>query len=210
MGRLKFFIYFILFLISKSVIAQTNIDSVGFRISFPETFHKAFVEAIYFEGIETDKFVIDDLTNYTFLWEGDSIPLIDTLPNAIYEFDVEGTYHIDLTVIKKSPVTNFTYSRTITVTAPDPIEVPNVFTPNGDNANDLFTIFYDGKTNLDITIFSRTGTQVFKTKSPTIVWDGRNSSGLEVTEGVYYYILTSDNPSIKDQKGFIHLYKGKK
>ena len=208
MGRLKFFIYFTLFFITKSVIAQTNIDTIDIRVHFPESYHKAYVQAIYVEGTDTGNFDVNDLANYTFVWEGDSIPLIDTLPNAICEFEVEGTFNIKLTVFEK-PTTTFTFSRSITVTAPDEIEVPNVFTPNDDDINDFFTVFYDGKTELEITIFSRTGTQVFKSKSPTIVWDGRNTSGSELSEGVYYYILTSENPLIPDQKGFIHLYIGK-
>ncbi len=52
--------------------------------------------------------------------------------------------------------------------------VPNVFTPNGDNVNDLFEVF--GKINgveyLEIQIFNRLGEKVFESSNHQFKWDG--------------------------------------
>lgn len=204
-------IYFTLIFITKSAIAQINdIDTIGFGVNFHESYLKAYVSAGYVKGTDTSKFEIIDTLNYTFKWAsadaGTVIPDIDTLPRAIYNFKNEGTYNVNLTVFEKTTGTTFTFNRQVVVQEPIAIEVPNVFSPNGDGINDLFKVFYDGSTELEITIFTRTGTKVFELVSPTIVWDGRNSSGSKLSKGVYYYILSSKDPLIPVHKGFIHLY----
>jgi gliding motility-associated-like protein len=207
MEKAKFLFYIALFLLTNNLTAQINIDTIDIRVRFPEIYQKAYVRALYIEGTDTSEFDIADTTNYTFKWSGDSVPANDSIPNAIYNFDKEGTYTIDLTVFEKATSTTFTFSRIIPILKPILIKVPNVFTPNNDNINDLFTAFYDGETELEMTIFSRTGVQIIKIKSPTIVWDGRNSSGTEMSEGIYYYILTSDDPNVPEKTGFVHLYR---
>ena len=200
-------IYFTLIFITKSVIAQTNIDTIGFRVNFPESYLKAYARAGYVEGTDTSAFDIADTANYTFLWAGDIAPVIDTLPHAIYNFNNVGRYEVKLTVFEKLTGFTFNFIDSVLVIKPVELNIPNVFSPNGDGINDLFKVFYDGSTELEITIFTRTGTKVFELMSPTIIWDGRNSSGSELSKGVYYYVLASKNSLIKEQTGFIHLYK---
>ena len=68
-------------------------------------------------------------------------------------------------------------------------ELPNVFTPNQDGANDLFKPFpYRFVTRIDIQIFTRWGTLVFESQDPDINWDGRDLNGNEVEEDIYFYV----------------------
>ncbi len=68
--------------------------------------------------------------------------------------------------------------------------LPNVFTPNGDGYNDKFVPFpYKYVERIDLKIFNRWGTTVFKTTNPDVNWDGKNqSNGKDCSEGVYFYI----------------------
>ncbi len=69
-------------------------------------------------------------------------------------------------------------------------ELPNVFTPNGDNVNDLFTPFspHYGVTKIDMDIYDRWGGRVFHTTDPEILWDGSDElTKLPCPDGVYYY-----------------------
>lgn len=68
--------------------------------------------------------------------------------------------------------------------------IPNVFTPNGDNKNDLLQPFpYRFIDKVNISIFNRWGQVLFETNSLDINWDGRNNeNGVECPEGVYYYV----------------------
>lgn len=67
--------------------------------------------------------------------------------------------------------------------------LPNTFTPNGDNQNDLFKPYpYRFIEEIDLKIFNRWGGLVFETTDPDILWDGRDSSGTELSDGTYFYV----------------------
>lgn len=69
--------------------------------------------------------------------------------------------------------------------------LPNVFTPNGDGANDLFGPFipYRGVDRIDLEIFNRWGQLVFISTDPDINWNGIHKDSNEpVPDGVYFYV----------------------
>lgn len=92
-------------------------------------------------------------------------------------------------------------------------ELPNVFTPNGDNKNDFVIPGpYKYIHKIDMKIYNRWGTLVFETEDPDINWNGRfMENGKILSPGVYYYIcdvyeyrLTGIETRVLT--GFIHLY----
>lgn len=90
------------------------------------------------------------------------------------------------------------------------LEMPNVFTPDGDNINDLFVpVKQNNITVKQFEIFNRWGNIMYSSSLPTIVWDGKSQSGDEASEGVYFYQLKFEDGSLKEQQkqGFIHLLR---
>jgi gliding motility-associated-like protein len=86
--------------------------------------------------------------------------------------------------------------------------IPNVFTPNGDGIHDYFEVTTDGTTVYEFNVFTRTGTQVFHSNSPRIFWDGTNSAGLDLNEGVYYFVIEEEGDSAPfSSTGFIYLFR---
>tara|TARA_B110000483_G_scaffold23610_1_gene27583 strand:- start:325 stop:1554 length:1230 start_codon:yes stop_codon:yes gene_type:complete len=77
------------------------------------------------------------------------------------------------------------------------VRKPNVFTPNGDNMNDEFTIEIPEKVEkcAELTIYNRWGQIIYFSTGNNLKWDGKNSVGSETPTGTYFYTLT-----IKDQK----------
>jgi gliding motility-associated-like protein len=66
-------------------------------------------------------------------------------------------------------------------------EVPNVFTPNGDDINDRLIAKTSGLVEkVDFKIFNRDGLLLFSTEDPEIKWDG-TYKGKIVSPGVYFY-----------------------
>lgn len=66
-------------------------------------------------------------------------------------------------------------------------EIPNVFTPNGDDINDKLIAKTSGLVErIDLKIFNRNGLLVFRTEEPKINWDG-TYKGRIVSPGVYFY-----------------------
>jgi gliding motility-associated-like protein len=92
-------------------------------------------------------------------------------------------------------------------------ELPNVFTPNGDGSNDLFTPLHPYKfvKDIDIKIYNRWGYEVFRTTDPEIGWDGKSAqTKMMCSDGVYYYVCLVNDIRLKGivprvLKGNIHL-----
>ncbi len=79
-------------------------------------------------------------------------------------------------------------------------ELPNVFTPNGDDWNQLFVPMGEtpsgdptnpkaNVSRVDMTILNRWGKTMYTTTDPEIRWDGKNQNNNEdCINGVYYYV----------------------
>ncbi len=66
--------------------------------------------------------------------------------------------------------------------------IPNSFTPNGDNRNDVFTINGTGIEELHIAIYDRWGSLVYESDQLDAAWNGRmNNTGEILPTGVYAY-----------------------
>ena len=71
------------------------------------------------------------------------------------------------------------------------IEIPNVFTPNGDGQNDQFVVSIAGKLFecIDMRIYNRWGQILFISTGNNLTWDGRNMSGEKAPQGSYFYTI---------------------
>ena len=62
---------------------------------------------------------------------------------------------------------------------PTSIIIPNVFSPNGDGQNDLFSISGTGIISVKAEIYNRWGSLMFSSQQLNEGWDGRTSAGTE-------------------------------
>ncbi|HUX96633.1 MAG TPA: gliding motility-associated C-terminal domain-containing protein [Bacteroidales bacterium] len=97
------------------------------------------------------------------------------------------------------------------------IIIPNGFSPNNDGINDVFEILGLDINNqvVELSIVNSAGTEVFYSSNRNgndnwSNWDGKNSKGVDLPEGTYYYILKLESkevPSLRPHKpsGFIVL-----
>jgi gliding motility-associated-like protein len=74
--------------------------------------------------------------------------------------------------------------------------IPNVFSPNGDLNNDLFVVQGLLGDNNKLEIYNRWGQLVYSTPNYLNNWNGKSSDGKELPEGVYYFILTTEDETI--------------
>ncbi|MDP3927800.1 MAG: gliding motility-associated C-terminal domain-containing protein [Bacteroidota bacterium] len=84
------------------------------------------------------------------------------------------------------------------VSLPDSLEypnVPNIFSPNNDGLNDFFRIegVLEQCNKTDIYVYNRWGQLYFEDHVSYFRWDGKNEAGIEAPEGVYFYILKTEN-----------------
>jgi hypothetical protein len=164
------------------------------------------------EVLFTDK----SIRGETYKWEfgDDSISLLkDPLPHIYYR---PGEYSVKLTVESAQHcIHSFSFEKV--VVDPSKLEIPNVFTPDGDGTN--FIVESTSLRTLNVEIFSRSGVLVYsfygegQRLAEWQGWDGNiHSSSRKATPGVYYYIIRArgwDDKIYDDKKyrGFFYLYR---
>jgi len=143
----------------------------------------------------------------TWLWTfGDNGT--STLQNPTHTYNTAGLFQVCLITTNGSNCSD-TVCAFVDV-KPQDIEVPNVFTPNGDNTNDLLVfgnLEYFPNTRLEV--YDRWGVLVYENSSYLNDWNGkRKGNAGDCTDGTYYYILSG--PNLKEPiTGFVSLIRGK-
>ncbi len=120
-----------------------------------------------------------------------------------------GTYTV--TLVSKRGGCIDTVRKVIVVDIPSKLDVPNVFTPNGDKNNDVFFLKTTNLTKVSALIFDRWGNKVYDLESTTgnIAWDGKNQAGMDCANGVYFYIIKAEGKDgiEYEKKGQVSLFR---
>jgi large repetitive protein len=119
--------------------------------------------------------------------------------NPIHTFPGGGAYKVTQYVFNQFGCTD-TFK--IDVSFIDGIVIPNVFTPNGDGINDVWYIPNSGMSEFQVAIYDRWGLKIFESTSDEIRWDGRSSSGIQMTDGTYYFQLKAILKSVNGNKDY--------
>jgi len=114
---------------------------------------------------------------------------------------VAGEYPVLLAVSSANGCVD-TVRSVVRIIEPGVIEMPNVFSPNGDGNNDRFTpILYNGTPAL-LEIYNRWGQEVFATRALEQGWSGGG-----VPDGTYFFIVTPDDQELKPLTGHVTLVR---
>ena len=112
---------------------------------------------------------------------------VGNLTNPVVEYNMYGDFLITLVASNAVGCSDTAYSSVSTVDTS--IEVPNVFSPNGDLINDLFIISEPSIENIKGQVYNRWGQLLHEAIGPSFFWDGISSAGLEVPAGCYFFSL---------------------
>jgi gliding motility-associated-like protein len=134
---------------------------------------------------------------------------VSTSLNPSHQFSEIGTYQITAIVEFDCYTDTITENITLfkctdTVTPILPLEFPNVISANDDGINDLFEIQNLTK-NTEVIILNRWGNVVFSSSNYQNNWDGKDTSGKELSDGVYTYKFTTETGTIGH--GFVYLVR---
>ncbi len=137
------------------------------------------------------------LNTSTYLWQ-------DGSSDSTLNVDQEGTYWVTVTDVSCSVTDTFNvFIDEIECAAV--LELPNIFTPNGDGFNDFLNpLLTEGIISLETTIYSRWGNKVFETNNLLIQWDGQ-----DVADGVYFWVATYTDihGDVYRENGSVGVYK---
>jgi gliding motility-associated-like protein len=169
-------------------------------------------------------FVNKSINATTWLWEfgdgKDSTSVMETPDPHIYY--KPGEYTFKLTATSEEGCQDTLRSDEISmkiVVEPSSIDIPNVFTPDGDGYNDWFIPEKKSMRYVNIEIFSRSGMKVYgyngegKNLKEWQGWDGNvNNSSIKASPGVYFFLIRAYgwddvNWDGKKYRGFVYLYR---
>ncbi len=147
-------------------------------------------------------------TSYTWDFGNGSTQNINSALDVSQIYSDGGVYSITLYASNNGCVDSITYNL---IVLPDPnidLNVPNVFSPNDDLSNDVYSLNFENAKALNAIIVNRWGNVIFTFTSPTQTWDG-TSNGTDCPDGVYFvkYEVTSINDEIFKGQQFIHLIR---
>ncbi|MGZ4038695.1 MAG: T9SS type B sorting domain-containing protein, partial [Bacteroidia bacterium] len=120
-----------------------------------------------------------------------------------------GSQTFTVTLIASSGLCSDTVSIDIVVNDGLTLEIPNVFTPNDDGVNDVFTITSTGVKEISLQIFNRWGQRMYEFTGAKAAWDGLNSNGQKVSDGTYFYFVKATGFDDKEvnKNGSLSLFR---
>ncbi|MFZ5551962.1 MAG: gliding motility-associated C-terminal domain-containing protein [Bacteroidota bacterium] len=141
-------------------------------------------------------------------WDfGDGTPVV-SVTDTSHTFTSAGTYTTTLTVTDGACTSTATVI--ITVGGTSSLTIPNVFSPNLDDINDIFQPAGVGIKIMTATIYNRYGEIVHVWNGPNGFWDGFTfPSGIKCSEGTYYYEIYAEGYDgvVYDEKGILTLLR---
>ena len=208
-----------------SLLSDSTIGSPSVQVQGPNTFTVTVTDANNCTDTVIFKIDLFAITQSVFTYEvipaceGVGVQVTDNSIGAVsYEWLIDGK----VVSTDATPLLNLEYNQNVTlslittsadgcrdtseaqVTGPQfddlvDIQVSNVFTPNGDGANDYFEIQSNGDLSdcIELIIYNRSGQKVFESSGGIHTWDGRSTTGEIYPDGVYYYIYTINGTEYK-------------
>jgi CHU_C Type IX secretion signal domain len=137
--------------------------------------------------------VIGNSGPYLYSWVGED-DFIDTVANPVHTYPEEGDeyYLVSLSVTNNAGCV-VTKTKNVRVCSDDRtfVQVPQIFSP-GREKNNTLSLNFVNVDDFEITIYNRWGIEVFKSKDPNFVWDGKDLSGEYLLTGTYVYIVKAN------------------
>lgn len=152
-----------------------------------------------------------DDSNY--FWDfGDGQIQNISAPNTTFTFNAAGSYWVTVSTEENGCMGGDSILILVESSSLD-FEVPNVFSPNGDEENPNFLLInLNGKeqvSDFEILILNRWGHIIQTFDTPEFFWDGKDKYGNLVSEGVYFYKILYQLQDATEgaRHGFVHVIR---
>jgi gliding motility-associated-like protein len=142
------------------------------------------------------------------VWNFGDASATDTTSATTHTYTAGGTYTVTL-IAYNSNACNDTTEFVITISAESSLKMPNFFSPNYDDVNDVFRPVANGIKDLTCVIYDRWGLKIYEWERPNGWWDGHTTAGMACPVGVYYFVIKATGVDGKEfeEKGFVHLFR---
>jgi gliding motility-associated-like protein len=140
--------------------------------------------------------------SYNWTFGEDSSPL--NQEHVVYEYTIDGTFTVTLIAYSEFGCTDTT-SQVVVIKNPLLFYVPNTFTPDGGEFNNIFIpVMTSGFDPYDytLTLFNRWGEIVFVSHNAQVGWDG-TYGGMPSPDGTYIWQI-----NVRNAQGIMELHRG--
>jgi gliding motility-associated-like protein len=180
--------------------------TVGVTGNIPISFVPDVVTIEAGESTQLEVIVGGGVTGETYTWTPEEGLSCTNCPDPVASPSETTTYTVTVTTDD-----GCVSSDTVLVIVEQPcteVFVPTIFSPNGDNINDLVCVEGSCIRDLDFRIFNRWGEVVFETKDPTECWDG-TQNGEPLNTGIFAYkaLIIKDDGQEIEKSGSLTLVK---
>jgi gliding motility-associated-like protein len=144
----------------------------------------------------------------SYLWNGPNA-FTSSLQNPVITNVTENTFGVYTLIITNSSGCASQDSAVVILDCKDQIFIPNVFTPNGDNENQIFKVIASNLKEIEVEIYNRWGIKVYSWNTLQDGWNGKTNNGSDAADGTYYFILnaTTSSGTAVSKKGWFSLYR---
>lgn len=207
------------------------LDDVWYNLHVVDSFGCSADSSFFYESIHVEAdfdadpvqgeaplevFISDKSTRAsTYTWEFEDDTISSVAEPGSYIYYVPGSYKLRL-FIESDMFCRDSTSVNITV-EPSSLDIPNVFTPDGDGNNDYFYVDNKSLRSIYVQIFSKSGQRVyvFEGRGDALRdwqgWDGKIGSS-KASPGIYFYIIRANGWDDvlyegEEYRGFFYLYR---
>jgi gliding motility-associated-like protein len=131
--------------------------------------------------------------------------------NPVHTYSDTGIFIVQQIVTTEFGCTDIAFD-TIEIRPVYSMYIPNAFTPNDNGINEFYSLVGEGyvEGSFEMSIFTRWGEEVFRTKSFDNPWDGKDRFGKECPLGVYVFLAkvrSGEDKKVKTYSGKITLVR---
>lgn len=151
------------------------------------SFNASLVTAGYPNQLHLTDYSSNNVKTY---WTFSDDPARDSAAFRVKYYTMSGNYSVSAIAIAKNGC-NDTLNYSFRLTDSSSLSLPNVFTPNNDDVNDLFRPITRGIVKLNGWVYNRYGILIYSWDRVNGYWDGRTTSGLECLTGEYVVLVNA-------------------
>ncbi len=156
-----------------------------------------------------DNTISADPYNFNWFWQDGSTTFPAGTISMNHEFLEENIGLNEVYVVLTNETTGCMDSVFFNIDVQGIPEIDNVFSPNSDGINDIFSFEEFGMNTVSVEIYNRWGQVVYLWDGADKNWSGVDISGENVAEGVYFYAIVAEGTDghYYDKKGSITLLR---
>lgn len=177
--------YSVFVAVSNSAGTSATYTTVSISRSAKASFNATFNDVGFPNELVLTNYSSHSLKNY---WSFSDAAVPDSAFNTSKNYTTGGSYTVTLLAVGNKGCNDVsTYAFRISDSSS--VVLPNVFTPNGDDINDVYRPITRGVRTLNAWVYNRYGILVTSWDKVRGAWDGHTTSGEECAAGEYVVIV---------------------